>query len=164
MRRSLAVALLYAVACAAPGPVTPRARPPASAQPAPPAPPAPPASSTSAAPVAPTPTHDAWLRDDGGHRFGLNSQGVTQIGRLDRLTNVKPDVDLEALEEGMTVSRRHAEIVRRADSWILFVHPTTTNATLLNGETVSAGTSVELQHGDVIHLGGVRLMFQVERP
>ena len=59
-----------------------------------------------------------------------------------------------------TVSRRHAAIVKDGDGWKL-VHLSTTNSTLLNGQSVS--TEHPLQNGDEIQLsvGGPRLGFLV---
>lgn len=60
-----------------------------------------------------------------------------------------------------TVSRRHAEILRRKDR--LFLSDLgTTNGTFVNGDRISA--PVELRDGDLIRFGAVEYRFAVDQP
>ncbi len=77
------------------------------------------------------------------------TKDVTTIGRPDSALHYYPDVEIEMDD---AVSRRHAEIVHRENSYFL-VDTGSTNGTRLNGETLLAHQEHLLAHGDRIHLG-----------
>lgn len=77
------------------------------------------------------------------------TKDVTAIGRPDSTLSYYPDVEIEMDD---AVSRRHCEIVRRADGYFL-VDTGSTNGTRLNGETLLPHQEHLLAHGDRIHLG-----------
>jgi len=56
-----------------------------------------------------------------------------------------------------TVSRQHAELVRKGDDWII-THLGSSNGTYVNGERITEPT--ELSHGDQIKIGGTLLAFR----
>jgi len=74
---------------------------------------------------------------------------VTVIGRPDSEMHYYPDVEID-LDDA--VSRRHAEIIKRADTYSI-VDTGSTNGTLLNGETLPAHEERLLTHGDRIRVG-----------
>ena len=74
---------------------------------------------------------------------------VTTVGRPDSSLHYYPDVEIE-LDDA--VSRRHAEVVRREDSYFL-VDTGSTNGTLLNGEKLPAHEERLLAYGDRIKIG-----------
>ena len=77
------------------------------------------------------------------------AKDVTTIGRPDSGLHSYPDVEIE-LDDA--VSRRHAEIVRRGDSYYL-VDTGSTNGTLLNGERLPPQEERLLAYGDRIRVG-----------
>lgn len=77
------------------------------------------------------------------------TKDVTTIGRPDSALSYYPDVEIEMDD---AVSRRHCEVVRRADGYYL-VDTGSTNGTRLNGETLTSHQEHLLAHGDRIHLG-----------
>ena len=58
-----------------------------------------------------------------------------------------------------TVSRMQAEIIQR-DQTILLKNTSETNPTVVNGDQVPAGTTVELQDGDMIRMGELMLRYE----
>ena len=107
----------------------------------------PPAGTTITVDGARQPMTPAWLESD-GERHDLD-RAVTTIGRL-------PDRSLSLSDP--TVSRRHAEIRRVADRFAL-VDVGSTNGVAVNGRTV---VEHDLEDGDEIAVGSVRLVFRVD--
>lgn len=58
-----------------------------------------------------------------------------------------------------TVSRMQAEIIQQ-DQTILLKNTSETNPTMVNGDQVPAGTTVELQDGDMIRMGELMLRYE----
>lgn len=77
------------------------------------------------------------------------AKDVTMIGRPDSALHHYPDVEIE-LDDA--VSRRHAEVVKRGDSYYL-VDTGSTNGTLLNGEKLPPQEERLLAYGDRIRVG-----------
>lgn len=69
-------------------------------------------------------------------------------------------VDVSALAEGRTVSRRHAQITERAGTYYLEAL-NERNPTLLNGQALALGERRALSPGDRIRVGLVELVFEV---
>ena len=80
--------------------------------------------------------------------FDLTKE-VTVIGRPDSEMHYYPDVEIDMDD---AISRRHAEIIKRNDSYSL-VDTGSTNGTMLNGETLPAHEERRLTHGDRIRVG-----------
>ena len=74
---------------------------------------------------------------------------VTTIGRPDSELHYYPDVEIETDD---AVSRRHAEVIQRADGYYL-ADTGSTNGTLLNGEKLPPHQERLLVHGDRIRVG-----------
>lgn len=69
-------------------------------------------------------------------------------------------VDVSALAEGRTVSRRHAQITERGGTYYLEAL-NERNPTLLNGQALALGERRALSPGDRIRVGLVELVFEV---
>ena len=80
-----------------------------------------------------------------GHRFAMTGE-TTRIGR-------HPDSEL-ALDD-ITVSRRHAEIMRRDDGYEI-LDSGSLNGTYVNQQRIEAAV---LRHGDEVQIGKFRLVF-----
>lgn len=170
--RVLVLVFLCLTSCqSAPTPVPPScpcACPaPSSANPAPMAEMAAPAAESASQPAPsspPAPDYDAWLEyfdAQTGKRqiFPIQSGKVVRVGRASP-DQAKPDIDLGQVVDGNTVSRRHAEIVQREGTWMLFIQPDTTNRSFLNTQIVDRGSLNPLNSGDEIQLGDVTLVFR----
>jgi CRP-like cAMP-binding protein len=83
----------------------------------------------------------------------------TMIGRFDPVTSMSPDIDLTPLDMKRSVSRRHAQIVLDGDTVSIIEEVGAINGTYVNGEKLETGRSHELNHGDTISLGMVKLRF-----
>ncbi len=90
------------------------------------------------------PTLHVLRGPDKGQTFQITEDG--SIGRSG---------DPVALSDN-TVSRRHAELVREDDRWML-IDRGSSNGTLLNGVRVQAPTPI--RHGDQIKVGGTLMVF-----
>jgi len=92
-------------------------------------------------------------------RYALTKKDLI-VGRLDPKRGVSPDIDLSAIDIKMTVSRQHARI-RYEETFFYIEDLKSRNKTRL-GELVLVPLKAELlQHGDILHLGSVRLVFKV---
>lgn len=90
------------------------------------------------------------------HKAGESQKIIIDQAELGRDANCQVRFD----DSFMTVSRKHAAIVKEGEQWKL-IHLSATNSTLLNGQSVS--TERILQNGDEIQLsvGGPRMGFLV---
>jgi len=79
--------------------------------------------------------------------------GTSVVGRM-------PDVEIQL--EDTSISRRHAEVVVRADGSTWLTDLGSANGTLVNDEPISQPTL--LSDGDVIHFGTVEMHVQLEGP
>ena len=98
------------------------------------------------------------LVSERGVVFVLGKPPIT-IGRASR--KFKPDMDLSEWDEKLLCSRRHAEILMEAKSFVLHAF-TTTNGTFINGAELPSGEKKALAEGDKIQFGfrGVELIFR----
>jgi pSer/pThr/pTyr-binding forkhead associated (FHA) protein len=98
--------------------------------------------------------------DSPGTEFRLTNEEST-IGRWDADNGVFPDVDLDAFDSDAKVSRRHARIVKRQDSY--FIEDLgSTNGTYVNrGRRLLPGNSQILNDGDEVIVGKTFLRFQI---
>lgn len=83
------------------------------------------------------------------------------IGRLDPVNNIRPDIDLTAIDPQISTSRRHARILRRGDAFFIREEKTT-NGTQVNENRISADRTLEIRHGDEITFGAVRMRLVAE--
>jgi hypothetical protein len=98
-----------------------------------------------------------------GRRFPIRSGAPQIIGRTGLLSASSVDLDLGSLDPGRTLSRRHAQIVRRTGQVYLEPFPTL-NGTYVNDAPVATGVDVTLHHGFRIRLGEVELRLVLEAP
>ncbi len=95
---------------------------------------------------------------DGGVEFPLAGTDLL-VGRYDPVTEIQPEVDLGTLDTQRSVSRRHARLVRRGQTWYLREEKGALNGTFVNGNRIPPGTEKPLADGDVVSFGMVRLVF-----
>lgn len=116
----------------------------------------------------PVPDYEAWLEyfDKSSGKlqvFPIQSGKVVRVGRASP-DQALPDIDLGHVVNGDTVSRRHAEIMQRDGTWMLFIQPDSTNRSFLNQEIVERGSLTALKAGDEIQLGAVQVTFRTREP
>jgi eukaryotic-like serine/threonine-protein kinase len=94
-----------------------------------------------------------------GSRFALTAPDVV-VGRRDPQRGFAPDVDLLAVDQQQTVSRRHARFTRRAGRF--FIEDLNAyNRTRVNGLPLVPHQEHELHDGDTVRLGNVELRFEI---
>lgn len=124
-------------------------------------PPPPPAARAKQPPAPPpTPVGDGRLVDDASGREFTLSVDEAHVGRIDRKTGYTPEVDLTALDTERTLSRRHARIVRRGQTYFVREDTSSRNGSFVNGQRIEAATDVELHDGDEVRFGLVKLLFR----
>ncbi len=92
--------------------------------------------------------------------FELSGASESTVGRQDPVTGIDPDVDLTALDTQRSTSRRHAKIHRRSSKFFVTEEIGTTNGTFINGARLQTGIPFEIQVGDQVQFGLVRLDFR----
>ncbi len=92
-------------------------------------------------------------------RFAIKEKNVV-VGRTDPKRGLTPDIDLSALDPGMTVSRQHARI-RYEETFFYIEDLKSRNKTRLGELSLTPLKPELLQHGDTLHFGAVRLTFKV---
>ncbi len=84
-------------------------------------------------------------------------QQVMTIGRFDRETQQKPDIDLESYAGyHYGVSRTHAKLITR-NSRVTISDSGSANGTYINGERLDEEREYRLHHGDILALGKMKL-------
>jgi len=96
-----------------------------------------------------------------GIEMPLPDRPEVRIGRRDPAHDIRPDIDLTAIDPQLSTSRKHALILRRADFFSI-QEEQATNGTLVNGQRISAETPLEIRNGDEVTFGAVRMRFVVE--
>ena len=92
--------------------------------------------------------------------FGLSAE-ESNIGRWDADNGIFPDVDLDAYDPDAKVSRRHARIIRRNNTYMI-EDLGSTNGTFLNrGRRLLPGSPQVLSDGDEVIVGKTFLRFRV---
>jgi uncharacterized ubiquitin-like protein YukD len=102
------------------------------------------------------------LVSDTGRAFPFQGDKIL-IGRVDRASGITQDilgVDLTKLDtqDDPSVSRRHAQVLRRSGSYVLS-DLGSTNGTMINGQALQSGERIPLKHGDRVQFGDVELYF-----
>jgi len=108
--------------------------------------------------------NSALLRCASGKVIALDNYGKPEltVGRYDIRTGKSPDIDLSKEPAGDTVSRSHALLRKQGHQWML-VALSARNPTQVGGARLALQQPRPLQPGDVITLGGVRLVFEAGR-
>jgi len=102
------------------------------------------------------------LVSETGWAFPFQGEKIL-IGRVDRASGITQDilgVDLTKLDNPVSpsVSRRHAQVLRRSGSYVLS-DLGSTNGTTVNSQGLQPGERVALKHGDQVQFGDVVLFF-----
>jgi serine/threonine protein kinase len=82
------------------------------------------------------------------------------VGRLDPKRGVSPDIDLSEIDPRMTVSRQHVRI-RFEENFFYIEDLKSRNKTRLGESTLTPLHAELLQHGDVVRIGSVQLIFKI---
>jgi len=114
-------------------------------------------------PAAPATTLPvAYFVAESGYRAEAPLQDVAIVGRADARTGIKPDVDLSLVDaSSLGVSRRHCRLLRTVSGWFI-EDLRSTNATVLNGQTLDPYILTPIHDGDEVRLGRLRLRFEIE--
>lgn len=94
--------------------------------------------------------------------FPLAASSETTIGRRDPVTGIYPDVDLTPVDHQRSISRRHAKVLRRGESFFVSEEIGTMNGTFINGNRLETGKPEEVKSGDEVRCGVVNLRFQAD--
>lgn len=94
-----------------------------------------------------------------GLEYALSAATETLIGRRDPVTGINPEIDLTASDTQRSTSRRHAKILRDESEFFLCEEIGTMNGTFVNGERIETGVPVEIEPGDELQFGLVKLVF-----
>jgi Cyclic nucleotide-binding domain/FHA domain len=86
-------------------------------------------------------------------------RGDFMVGRPDPVTGIEPEINLGPLDQGRSLSRRHAKILRDGAQFSLREEVGTTNGTFVNGQRITTGASVPLKTGDKLRFGSIEVEF-----
>jgi CRP-like cAMP-binding protein len=100
------------------------------------------------------------LHAESGSDFALADSGDLSIGRIDRSTGLKPDVDLTELDVQRTLSRQHARVTKRDGAFYIREDTPTRNGTFVNGTRLSPGVAIKLSDGDQVKFGVIETVFR----
>ncbi len=92
--------------------------------------------------------------------YPLVGEGETFVGRVDPATGFRPQVDLKAVDDHRSTSRRHARVIGRGGAFFLREEIGVSNGTFVNGARVPTGVEVEIHDGDEVRFGLVKLVFR----
>jgi CRP-like cAMP-binding protein len=82
------------------------------------------------------------------------------IGRYDSVTGMSPEIDLTHEDQSRNISRRHARIVVKGDSFYIAEEIGTMNGTYLNGTKLANGVLTPISDGDELMLCRLPLTFR----
>lgn len=83
-----------------------------------------------------------------------------QVGRPDPVTGVVPEINLGALDQQRTLSRRHAKILIDASGIRVREEVGAANGTQLNGIRLRTGDAALIKAGDLLQFGAILLTVQ----
>ena len=98
---------------------------------------------------------------DSGETLSLGGRTEVTLGRISKGQPIVPDVDLspyKAYEAG--VSRLHASLKTRK-SKVIVSDLGSANGTRVNGQKIPPQSQVELQHGDILTLGTMKIQILI---
>lgn len=103
-----------------------------------------------------------WLESSKDEKqFELRRPEVL-IGRQDKVTNMKPHVDLTNFDDTRTVSRRHARISWLDDNAFISEEVGVVNGTFLNDSQIERGKLVKVQNGDIVRFGELEFKIKLD--
>lgn len=97
--------------------------------------------------------------EGGGSVFPLEGTEVL-LGRYDPITEIQPEIDLSTADTKRSVSRRHARLSWRGDTWYVSEEIGALNGTFVNGVKLRPGSRAPLSDNDVVSVGMVRLVYR----
>lgn len=92
-----------------------------------------------------------------GTAYFFSNGDETTIGRADPVTGILPDIDLTAVDNNRSVSRRHAKIIRSNEDYVVLEEVGTVNGTYVNDQRIPTGVPVALHNGDLVKIGLVSM-------
>ena len=92
-----------------------------------------------------------------GTAYFFSNGDETTIGRADPVTGILPDIDLTAVDNNRSVSRRHAKIIRSNEDYVILEEVGTVNGTYVNDQRIPTGVPVSLHNGDLVKIGLVSM-------
>ena len=95
-----------------------------------------------------------------GRTYPITKETVI-IGRYDRVTGQRPDIDLSDEDPNRYISRRHAIILYEDNQWKLIEEIGVVNGTYLNKQRLPNGVPVPLNDGDQIVFANVPMTFHI---
>ena len=93
-----------------------------------------------------------------GHTFALTKK-VTTIGRADKVTGARPDIDLSEEDPKKFISRRHAIILWEDGEFKLLEEIGAVNGTSANNKKLPNGVPVSINNGDTVAFANVQMNF-----
>jgi hypothetical protein len=107
---------------------------------------------------------DAWgslhLLDT-GQVLPLSSRNEFTVGRISEGQPIMPDIDLSPYQAyAAGVSRLHA-VIKRDGSRLVFMDLGSANGTYVNGKRLSPNKEQNLNHGDIIALGKMKMQILI---
>jgi CRP-like cAMP-binding protein len=92
-----------------------------------------------------------------GTAYFFSNGDETTIGRADPVTGILPDIDLTAVDTNRSVSRRHAQIIKSNDDYVVLEEVGTVNGTFVNDQRIPTGVPVAMHNGDLVKIGLVSM-------
>lgn len=83
------------------------------------------------------------------------------IGRYDSVTGHRPEVDLTDEDNNRNVSRRHARLLFKDDTFYIAEEIGTMNGTYINGSRIPTGVLTPIKDGDEVTLCRVPVVFKL---
>lgn len=102
---------------------------------------------------------EKFVHADTEIEFPVSSSSETLVGRRDAVTGINPDVDLTDVDTQRSTSRRHAKLFRRGDRFFVTEEIGVTNGTFVAGERLETGVPGEIEIGQDVQFGLVKMRF-----
>ena len=106
-------------------------------------------------------TRASLVISPGARQIQLPAKPEIWVGRRDTASNFMPEVDLTDIDTQRSLSRRHAQILRRDGRLFVVESPDARNGTFVNGQRLGKGREAELSDGDRLRFGLVETVFRV---
>ncbi|MEM1181648.1 MAG: cyclic nucleotide-binding domain-containing protein [Acidobacteriota bacterium] len=103
------------------------------------------------------------IHDASGTRFELNLDRESRVGRFDPVSKESPDVDLQDLDAGHSLSRRHATFWFEGHCLLLREESGVANGTFIGGRRLRPVRPQVVEHGEKIRFGLVDFTLNLNR-
>jgi pSer/pThr/pTyr-binding forkhead associated (FHA) protein len=108
--------------------------------------------------VQAVPREGKLVHEATGSEFALTGARV-MLGRSAK--GHVPDVDLTAVDNDRSLSRRHAAVWREGPTYFVCEETGVANGTFVNGRRIGSGEPTALKDGDKVTFGLVKLVFHL---